>query len=160
MKDYANPEPRKKTFSKICYIPCPADLAPPGGVDTIELLEVKISLDFRLPSVNDIFENLFEDQSQTDDLEDSFWSGDFIDDSSVDQSLGISDRATLVRMNVAQNLKLFPLLEASLRVLFLGSLNSDFPGIKIVEKPPSLKDIVPSQFNPRHVRVRASRQCS
>ena len=78
--------------------------------------------------------------------------GDSVINSSVDQSPVTSDFAILPEMDAEQNLKLFSLLEASLRVLLYGSLNSDSPGIKIVEKPPSLKEIMLSQFNPRYVR--------
>jgi hypothetical protein len=137
-------------------MPSPADLSAPSGVDTVELLEVRISLDFRLPSSEDLFENLFEDQSPTDDMDYILQeAGDFVINSSVDQSPVTSDCAILPEMDAEQNLKLFSLLEASLRVLLYGSLSGDSPGVKIVEKPASLKEIMPSQFNPRYVKVRA-----
>jgi hypothetical protein len=135
----------------------PTDLSPPSGVDTIELLEVRISLDFGLPSTEDPFENLFESPSPADDVDCVMQeAADFAINSSVEQSPVASDCATFFDMNAERNLKLFALLEASLRVLFHGSLNCDFPGIKIIEKTASLKETMPSLCNPRYVKVRAS----
>jgi hypothetical protein len=160
VKDYPASPPRTKVFNKICYIPCAADLSPPSGVDRIELQKIHICLDFRLPETapsEDLFENLFEDQTPTADTDDVFqeaWGdSDQLKYSTVDHNSRAPPRATLVEIDPEQNLKVFTLLEASLRVLLHGSLNRDFHGIKIIEKPASLKELIPSQCDPRYVRV-------
>lgn len=164
-KDYTNHTSRAKDFNKICYMPCPADLSPPRGVDRVELLEVRISLDFWLSEVSsseNLFEN-FQNQTPTDDMDYALAQEEFGDsDQAIDTSLNTfeqssdstSDRETLVEFGREQNLKVFHLLEAALRVLFHGSLNPCFPRIKIVQKPACFNELIPSQCNPRYVRVR------